>query len=129
MIRYLTLGSNDIARSRKFYDAAMAALGCVRVVDTADDLSYGPKGVDDGDKLWIVRPHLTLPATWGNGTMIALEAATQEAVQEFHAAAIANGGTDDGAPGLRRYSANFYACYVRNPDGNKLSVVCSPRIS
>jgi catechol 2,3-dioxygenase-like lactoylglutathione lyase family enzyme len=126
VIRYLTLGSNDIPRARKFYDAVLATVGHARIVDTDTDLSYGPPKTDDaGGTLWIVKPFMALPATWGNGTMVAFEAVTRSTVDQFHAAAIANGGTDDGAPGLRRYSANFYACYVRDPDGNKLSAVCA----
>ena len=63
------------------------------------------------------------PASHGNGTMLALTAQTRAVVDAFHAAALAHGGSDEGAPGLR-YSANFYSCYVRDPDGNKLSAVC-----
>lgn len=122
MLHYITLGSNDLARSRGFYDAAMAALGIRRTVDRDHEIAYG---VDNGKNLlWLVRPHLEYPATWGNGTMIALTAATRQQVRDFHAAALANGGSDDGAPGLRPYHANFYSCYVRDPDGNKLSAVC-----
>ena len=64
------------------------------------------------------------PASWGNGTMVAIAAPTRAAVDAFHSAAITPGGTDEGLPGLRPYHASFYACYVRDPDGNKLSAVC-----
>ena len=63
------------------------------------------------------------PATRGNGTMLALRATTRAQVDGFHAAALAHGGTDEGGPGLR-YGPTFYSCYVRDPDGNKLSAVC-----
>ena len=56
--------------------------------------------------------------------MLALTAGTRAAVDAFHAAALANGGSDEGKPGLR-YSEHFYSCYVRDPDGNKLSAVCT----
>jgi predicted lactoylglutathione lyase len=56
--------------------------------------------------------------------MPALVAASRDAVDAFHRAALANGGTDEGAPGLRPFGPSFYACYVRDPDGNKLSAVC-----
>ena len=56
--------------------------------------------------------------------MIAFDAATRAAVDAFHAAGLAAGGTDEGAPGLRPYGPHFYACYLRDPDGNKLSAVC-----
>ena len=55
--------------------------------------------------------------------MLALRAATRAQFDGFHAAALAHGGTDEGGPGLR-YSPTFYSCYVRDPDGNKLSAVC-----
>ena len=64
------------------------------------------------------------PAAVGNGSMPALCAASHAEVDAFHAAAIANGGTDEGKPGLRPFGPSFYACYVRDPDGNKLSAVC-----
>jgi catechol 2,3-dioxygenase-like lactoylglutathione lyase family enzyme len=119
MIRYITLGSNDIPRSKRFYDAALGVLGISCTVAEADELAYGAE-----QDIWIVKPHLAAPATWGNGTMLALNAATRGAVDAFHKAALANGGFDEGAPGLRPYRPNFYACYARDPDGNKLSAVC-----
>lgn len=56
--------------------------------------------------------------------MVALEAESRAAVDAFYQAALANGGTNEGAPGLRSFHANFYAAFVRDPDGNKLSAVC-----
>jgi catechol 2,3-dioxygenase-like lactoylglutathione lyase family enzyme len=121
MFHYITLGSNDLRRSGTFYDAVMASLGARRTVEREREIAYG---IEDGmNLLWLVVPHLGYPATWGNGTMIALGAATRQQVRDFHAAALAAGGRDDGAPG-QRYSTNFYSCYVRDPDGNKLSAVC-----
>ena len=127
MFNYVTLGSNNIARSRKFYHAALAPLDIVVTVDKPDELCYGPKSPKPGERqnlLWIDTPYMKLPATWGNGTMVALTAATRKQVDEFHTAGLANGGIDEGAPGLRRYAPNFYAAYLRDPDGNKLSAVC-----
>ncbi|MFM7444877.1 MAG: VOC family protein, partial [Tabrizicola sp.] len=65
------------------------------------------------------------PASVGNGTMVSFLAQTRAQVDAFHAAALAHGGTDEGAPGLRpQYGPHFYAAYVRDPDGNKLNAVC-----
>ena len=127
MFHYVTLGSNDMARSRKFYDAALKPLGLVCNIADDKDLAYGPPpkaGEKQVNLIWIVIPYMKLPATWANGSMLALTAASRAAVDAFHAAAVAAGGVDEGAPGLRTYSENFYACYVRDPDGNKLSAVC-----
>ena len=126
MLHYVTLGSNDLARSKRFYDPVMQTLGMFCIVSDDTDLGYGMEPSKDVRecRLWVLKPVLKLPATWGNGTMIALTAESRAAVDAFHAVAIANGGHDEGAPGLRPYSPNFYACYVRDPDGNKLSAVC-----
>jgi catechol 2,3-dioxygenase-like lactoylglutathione lyase family enzyme len=135
MILYVTLGSNDLARSIRFYDPAMSALGFHRHVTDDDEIGYGPP-LPHGKQsiggtaaartcyVWVTRPFMTLPATWANGTMLALAAPTRAAVDAFYAAALANGGLDEGAPGLRPFHDRFYDCYVRDPDGNKLSAVC-----
>lgn len=104
MLLYVTLGSNDLLRSRKFYDAAFAPLGIVCSVANDEELGYGSKVLVAGERerfLYIVTPLLRLPATWGNGTMLALQATTRKIVDSFYAAALANGGSDEGAPGLR----------------------------
>jgi catechol 2,3-dioxygenase-like lactoylglutathione lyase family enzyme len=126
MLHYVTLGSNNIARSKKFYDAALKPLGLVCRVAKDDEVGYGePLSEKPREcRLWVLKPLLNLPATWANGTMIALTANTRAAVDAFHAAGLAAGGSDEGAPGLRPYHATFYACYLRDPDGNKLSAVC-----
>ena len=127
MLLYITLGTNDLERSKRFYDPVMGTLGFARHVTRSDEIGYGPIAVTSEARscfVWITQPFLKLPATWGNGTLIAMPAASHEAVKAFYAAAIANGGLGDGEPGLRPYHAKFYSCYVRDPDGNKLSAVC-----
>lgn len=123
MILYLTFGTSDLARAGRFYDPVLAALGYVQLRAGKEDFGYGMPG-DTEPRFWIVTPYDGQPASRGNGTMLALTAPTRAAVDAFHAAALANGGSDEGKPGLRPWSANFYACYVRDPDGNKLSAVC-----
>ena len=126
MLHDVTLGSNEIARSKAFYDAALKPLGLVCKIAADDEVGYGPPQSQDARLclLWVLKPVLKLPATWANGAMVALTAKSRAAVDAFHAAAMGAGGIDEGAPGLRPYNANFYACYVRDPDGNKLSAVC-----
>ncbi|MBL8789124.1 MAG: VOC family protein [Rhizobiales bacterium] len=127
MFLYLTLGSNDLARSRRFYDPVLKEIGFVCSVHGDTEIGYGPANRTPGERercFYLTRPFLNYPATWGNGTLVAFKAASRAAVDAFHAAALAHGGQDDGAPGLRPYHASFYSCYVRDPDGNKLSAVC-----
>ncbi|MFZ5789466.1 MAG: VOC family protein [Pseudomonadota bacterium] len=124
---HVTLGSNDLPRSRTFYDAALAPLGLVRLRDDEGEAyGYGREGVDtDRLPVWILRPFDGRPAAPGNGVHIAFLAPSRKAVDAFHAAALRSGGTDEGKPGLRpHYHANYYAAYVRDPDGNKLQAVC-----
>ena len=123
MILYMTLGTNDLTRARAFYDPVLATLGPVHASLGTSEVGYARPG-DADPWLYVTAPYDGAKATRGNGTMLALTAPTRAAVAAFHAAALANGGTDEGAPGLR-YAANFYSCYVRDPDGNKLSAVCN----
>lgn len=122
MLLYVTYGTTDLARARRFYDPTLATLGVVPLREATAEYAYGMPG-DADPSFWIVHPFDGQPATRGNGTMLALTAATRAAVDAFHTAALASGGSDEGAPGLR-YSPTFYSCYVRDPDGNKLSAVC-----
>jgi len=123
MLLYVTIGSNDLRRAQVFYDAALAPLGLKRRKQDDVEIGYGAED-DTRCRLWVVTPHDRNAATIGNGSMVALEAESRAAVDAFYAAALAHGGTDEGAPGLRPFHAHFYAAYVRDPDGNKLSAVC-----
>lgn len=123
MFLYLTLGTNDLTRAARFYDAVMGALGHIRRATEDTEIGYGPADAPR-TQLWITAPYDGKSASFGNGTMPAFVATTRAQVDAFHAQGLANGGHDEGAPGLRPYGAHFYACYLRDPDGNKLSAVC-----
>lgn len=121
LLGHLSFGVTDLARSAAFYDAILAPLGQVRVWDSPKGVGYGAPG--EGDKLNLFpREGLQPP---GPGFHVAFDAATHEAVDAFHAAALAHGGTDLGAPGLRpHYGPTYYAAFVLDPDGYKLEAVC-----
>jgi catechol 2,3-dioxygenase-like lactoylglutathione lyase family enzyme len=123
MILYITLGTDDVDRAARFYDAALAPLGIQRLRSEPDEVGYGLPG-DSRCRLWVTRPFDGRGATVGNGSMPALLAPDEAAVRAFHAAGLAAGGTDEGAPGYRPHGPSFYACYLRDPDGNKISAVC-----
>ncbi|WP_067061678.1 VOC family protein [Roseateles chitosanitabidus] len=123
MISYVTLGSNDRRAAKTFYDAVLAPLGLKPGYSDDEMVGYGPEGGET--QLWVVAPYNGLDATAGNGTMLALAASTRAQVDAAYAAAIAGGGRDEGKPGPREiYGPNFYAAYFRDPEGNKLAVVC-----
>ncbi len=132
MFTYVYLGTNDLERATRFYDAAMASLGLRRCVTNDpewDRISAGWGTYEDGGvrelALWVGKPFDQRAATTGNGAMVAFKARSWKEVDEFHAAALASGGSSEGAPGLRpHYGPDFYAAYVRDPDGNKLAAVC-----
>lgn len=116
MIAYATLGTNDMDRSIAFYDAVLGALGAVREVTSPKWTRYGRPG--ERAKVCLTPPFDGGTASFGNGTMLAFESSGYGAVDAFHAAALALGGTDEGAPGVRE--GTHYVAYVRDPDGNKL---------
>ena len=123
MLSHVTFGSNDIQRAGAFYNEVLGLLGLVRQKSYKSALGYARRR-DGAPWLWILRPYDRLPATWGNGSHLALMAESREQVDLFHAAALATGGRDEGAPGLREhYAPDYYAAYVRDPDGNKLQAV------
>lgn len=123
MFTYITIGINDLPRAIRFYDPVLAALGIERRVTVDNEAGYGLPD-DVRCRFWVTHPYDGRQATIGNGSMPAFEASSRAAVDAFHAAALAHGGTDEGAPGIRHFHPNFYACYVRDPDGNKLSALC-----
>jgi predicted lactoylglutathione lyase len=116
MIGYAMLGANDFEKAKAFYDVVLSPLGGKRAM--SNDHMQGYVSPNGGAMLAVCIPNDLKAATAGNGTMIALAAASREAVDATHAAALANGGTCEGPPGLRGDS--FYGAYFRDLDGNKL---------
>ncbi len=116
MIGYVTMGSNDRTRAGAFYDELFGLLGGKRVMVDGDRLILWSNG--QGPMLGVIRPADENKATVGNGNMVALAVGSRENVDKFHAKALALGGKDEGAPGVR--GGNFYGAYFRDLDGNKL---------
>jgi catechol 2,3-dioxygenase-like lactoylglutathione lyase family enzyme len=132
MLSYVYFGTNDLARAIVFYDAILSPLGMSRCItgDPEWDRTSAGWGIyEDGGArelaFWIGTPFDHQSATVGNGSMVAFSAGSRQQVDAFHAAALEHGGTCDGPPGLRlNYAPDFYAAYVRDPDGNKIAAVC-----
>jgi len=132
MLSYIYFGTNDLARAIAFYNPVLAPLGMKRCVTGDPDWDRTSAGwgtyEDDGRRelaFWIGIPFDQQPATVGNGSMVAFKARSWDEVDQFHAEALKHGGTSDGPPGLRlHYNPDFYAAYVRDPDGNKIAAVC-----
>lgn len=125
MIDHIGFSVSDIARARAFYDAALAPLGLAVVMSATPEetesggtaLGYGKDGVPF---FWIGDNEAV-----GEGLHVALAAASRSEVDAFHAAALAAGGRDHGAPGLRPlYGPGYYAAYVLDPDGANIEAVC-----
>ncbi len=124
MIGYVVLGTNDVARATAFYDSLLAEMGAKRMME------FGPRGYAWGtamDKpmLCLMTPFDGRPATVGNGVMAGIGVDSRDLVDRMHRKALELGGSDEGAPGLRKEGGEgFYAAYFRDPDGNKLDVFC-----
>ena len=123
MIGYVTLGTDDLDRSRAYYDALFGEIGASRLMQmesgfTLYGTSWGKPGVA------VTRPYDGQPAHRGNGYMVAIPMDSREKVDRFHAKALELGGTDEGPPGVRGDEGEraFYGAYFRDPDGHKFCV-------
>ena len=121
MIGYAMFGSNDLPKALAFYDGVLGAVGVGRLMAfPTGAVAYGSSW--DKPMLAIGTPHDGAAATSGNGTMMALTLDSRAKVDTMHAAALAAGGSDEGAPGVRgdEGAQAFYGGYFRDLDGNKL---------
>ncbi|MDE8654009.1 VOC family protein [Novosphingobium album (ex Liu et al. 2023)] len=124
MIDHMGIGASDFAASRRFYDAALAPLGYVPLMEVTAEETGGYHGIGYGKD--------GKPAFWlgndgprGTGIHVAFSASCRAAVDAFYKAALASGGRDHGAPGLRpHYHANYYAAFALDPDGINVEAVC-----
>jgi len=122
MIGYITLGTNNLERAAKFYDALLAELGAKRTMTDKRMLGWGRRSVET--MFSVIAPFDENEATPGNGAMTALLVGSGEAVEKIYQKALELGATDEGAPHDRNSSMGFYGGYFRDLDGNKLVVYC-----
>ncbi|MEQ1648046.1 MAG: VOC family protein [Hyphomicrobiaceae bacterium] len=121
MLNHISIGVQDLKRTQAFYDAALQPLGYTCLSADAGSLGYGDRSV----MLWILKSQKPVPADPNSGLHLCLNAPTRSAVTAFHSAALANGGNDNGAPGLRAdYGPNYYAAFVIDPDGYRIEAYC-----
>lgn len=125
MFAHFTQGSNNLPAAARFYDALLAPLGISRRDNVINEEIMCYVSDDTAlPKFFVVAPYNNKPASVGNGSMIAFVAANQQKVDKSYSDGIANGGTDEGAPGNRpQYTDGYYGAYLRDPDGNKVHVV------
>ncbi|MEO0601408.1 MAG: VOC family protein [Myxococcota bacterium] len=120
---HLSLGVRDLDRAVAFYDAALAPLGLVRVGGNHRSAQYAAPNFDGEPPFAVIAfgEEATPPET---GQHVAFAARDRAVVAAFHSAAVANGGVDDGGPGIREhYGPGYYAAFVRDPDGHRLEAV------
>ena len=117
MIDHVGFEVSDLERSGRFYDAVLGALGARRMLESEHAVAYGV----NAPVLWIVVRGRSPEPGYGH---LALAASGKAAVDAAHAAGLANGGRDDGAPGRRpQYGPRCYAAYLKDPDGLRVEVV------
>ena len=120
MLGYVTIGTRDLPRAVKFYEAIAKEMDTPRMMEFETFVAWakpnGPPGVA------VTLPYDKKPATVGNGMMVALQAKDPEQVKRIYDLALSMGGTDEGPPGDR--GGGFYAAYFRDLDGNKLNAFC-----
>lgn len=125
MIDHLGFRVRDLAAARRFYEAVARALGLAVADNTPESFVFGPSAEEPVPFLWV---GTALPAFWTeehwtsqSPIHLAFTAKDREAVNEFHRVALAAGGRDNGAPGLRGPpELNYYAAFVLDPDGNNI---------
>jgi catechol 2,3-dioxygenase-like lactoylglutathione lyase family enzyme len=121
MIDHVSIAVRDLAAAAKFYETLLAPLGMIKVREwPGAAVGFGKTYPE----FWINRRADLARMPADNGAHICLRAASTQAVDAFHAAALSAGGESDGPPGLRpEYSARYYAAFIRDPDGNRIEAV------
>ena len=117
IISHVSIGTNQFDKARAFYDAVLATLEIVVVMEHPGAVAYGRQFPE----FWLQVPHDGKPASVGNGFHLGFIASSKQQVDAFHLAALSVGGMCEGAPGPRpHYGEPYYGCFVRDLDGNKI---------
>ncbi|MBN9063408.1 MAG: glyoxalase [Rhizobiales bacterium 65-9] len=126
MFSHIVIGSDDLDRSKAFYDALLPLLGLSCIADERSQGLFGYAADPQATpQFWIMKPINGAAASVGNGGTVAINAPNRALVDAFHRTALAQGATDEGAPGLRpHYHPDYYGAYLRDPDGHKICIVC-----
>lgn len=121
MLNHVSIGVRDLAKTKRFYDAALAPLGYKCLSEGASSLGYGAGDV----VLWISPTARPVVADMESGLHFCFDAPDRKSVAAFHKAALKAGGADNGKPGLRaEYGPHYYAAFVIDPDGYRLEAYC-----
>lgn len=120
MIDHVSVAARDLARAMAFYDAVLSTVGLTRLETRPATAGYGKSYPE----FWInLRAGMASIAP-DSGNHVCIRARSREAVDAFHAAALAAGGQSDGAPGFRpQHGEGYYAAFIRDPDGNRIEAV------
>jgi len=124
MIGYTMVGTTNLQRATRFYDALLAHLGLAQVEANETYTAYAPTTAPDAVEFYVTKPFDAARATAGNGSMLAFLVPTRGLLELFHKAGLANGGGDEGSPGSRPSDATVHYAYIRDPDGNKICAYC-----
>ena len=120
MFSFVTLGTNDLKKSKIFYDELLKSINIINVDESDRYIGYAKKETPNKIELYLIRPHNKKKATIGNGTMITFKANSKKTVNEFYNIGISLGAKDEGMPGPR-HGKDYYA-YLRDLDGNKICI-------
>ena len=122
MLNHVSIGTSSLTAAKAFYDATLSALGYQCLSEDANSLGYGNKTVE----FWVLKSEKPVPDEAASGLHVCFSAATAESVHRFYGAGLANGGQDHGKPGPRPdYGPDYYAAYLKDPDGYRVEAFCS----
>ena len=123
MFSFVTIGTNNLIKSKFFYDELLQSINIINVLETERYIGYAKKDMLEKVEFYIMIPHNKKNATFGNGAMITFDINTKKEVESFYHLALKLGATDEGSPGPR-HGVDYYA-YFRDLEGNKICAFSS----